>query len=170
MVSIDQRSPDKSGTYHSGPENHVYGVPKHPIFIDWLILGERFNSRYLCEKIPEPLSKVLYNRHGVGSPRPIVHFDNSAPHWLAGTEKCFQSCQFRDAPQPPYSSDINPCDFFLFDDLKTKLKGEESESMEKLQDSVKDGLGLVTSETMRRVYELRIARLNHVTHTGWDDV
>jgi hypothetical protein len=123
----------------------------------------RLAERHTCEAV---------NRRSRGASRSIARMKpiNSQCRWcnITGTGERFQSCQFRDAPQPPYSPDISPCDFFLFDDLKTKPKGEELESMEKLQDSVKDGLGLVTSETIRQVYELRIARLNQMTDIGWD--
>jgi hypothetical protein len=57
---------------------------------------------------------------------------------LAVTENCFWSCQFRHAPQLPYGHDISPCDFFLFGDRKAKLKDEELESMEEVQDGVKE--------------------------------
>jgi hypothetical protein len=65
-----------------------------------------------------------------------MYFNNVAPHWLIVTENCFQSCQFRHAPQPPDNPDLSLCDSFLFDDLKTRLKGEELESPEQLQDKV----------------------------------
>jgi hypothetical protein len=70
------------------------------------------------------------------SPKTDSACDNGAPHRLAVTENCFQSCQCRQAPQSLYGSDISPCDFFLFGDLKAKLKSEELESMEELQDRV----------------------------------
>jgi hypothetical protein len=49
-----------------------------------------------------------------------------------------------------------------------KLKGEQLESMEALQDRVNELVGQVTSETMRRIYEHWIGRSNQVIHTGGD--
>jgi hypothetical protein len=54
--------------------------------------------------------------------------------------------------------------------MKTKLKGEELESMERLQDRVKKLLAQVTSEIMRRVSEHWTRKLNQVMHTGGDYV
>jgi hypothetical protein len=51
-----------------------------------------------------------------------------------------------------------------------KLKGEELESMEELQDRVKKLLGYVTSEAMRWVCEHRTGRLNQEIPTGRDSV
>jgi hypothetical protein len=67
-------------------------------------------------------------------------------------------------PQPPYGPDSSSSDSFLFDDLKMKFKREELESMEELQDRVTELFGRVTSETMRRVQEHWMRKLNQVTH------
>jgi hypothetical protein len=95
---------------------------------------EKFSNGHFCEKWP--LFEILNNRCAARSARPTLHFNNTAPHRSAVTEKCIESCQFRHAPQPPYSPDINSCDFFLFGDLKTKLKDEEFNTMEELQGEV----------------------------------
>jgi hypothetical protein len=47
-----------------------------------------------------------------------------------------------------------------------KLKSEELESIEELQDRVKELPGQVTSKTMQRVYEHWIERLSQVIHIG----
>jgi hypothetical protein len=71
-------------------------------------------------------------------------------------------------PQRPDSPDISRFDFFLFGDLKAKLKGEELETMSELQGQAEELHGQVTSDTMRRVYEHWIERLNQVIHTDGD--
>jgi hypothetical protein len=50
------------------------------IFINWLPLGARFNSRYFCQQMLEPLSQILHRERAAGSPRPIMHSDNAARH------------------------------------------------------------------------------------------
>jgi histone-lysine N-methyltransferase SETMAR len=102
------------------------------IFIDWPAPGETFNNIYFHGKILEPLSQVRHKGHSTSSPRPILHFDNASLHRSAVTENCFSSWQFRHAPQPAYSPDISPCDFFRFGDLKSTLKDEKLKSMEEL--------------------------------------
>ncbi|GFW14433.1 uncharacterized protein TNCV_298531 [Trichonephila clavipes] len=44
------------------------------------------------------------------------------------------------APQPPYSPDLNPCDFFLFPKLKNHLKGHHFGTLENIQTAVTDQL------------------------------
>jgi hypothetical protein len=36
-------------------------------------------------------------------------------------------------PHPPYSSDLAPCDFFLFLEIKLKLKGRRFDTIEEIQ-------------------------------------
>jgi hypothetical protein len=103
------------------------------IIINWLSPEEKFSSHYFCEKRLEVLSEILHSRCAARSARPTLHFDNAAPHRSAATDNCFESCQFRHAPQHPYNPDISLYDFFLFGELKTKLKDEEFETMEQLQ-------------------------------------
>jgi hypothetical protein len=71
------------------------------IFIVWFPPGERFNSGYFCEKILEPLSQVLHSGCAGGSPRPIVHFENTTLHRSPVTENCSKNCQFRHPPDIP---------------------------------------------------------------------
>jgi hypothetical protein len=101
-----------------------------------------------------------------------MHFDNATPHRSARCENCFEACGFRHAPQPPYSPDISPYDFFLFGDLKMKmkLKGEEFETLEELQEQVEKLLCLINSEVMERVYEHWVERLNQLRDTNGDYV
>jgi hypothetical protein len=99
-----------------------------------------------------------------------VHFDNVPPHRAAASESCFQRARFRHAPQPPYSHDISPCDFFLFGDLTTKLRGQEFETMEDLQGQVEKLFAEVTPDLIQRVYEHWIERLNQVIRTDGDYV
>ncbi|GFT67918.1 uncharacterized protein TNCV_2286511 [Trichonephila clavipes] len=51
------------------------------------------------------------------------------------------------APQPPYSPDLSPCDFFLFPKLKNHLKGHHFGTLENIQTAVTDQLkGIPISE------------------------
>jgi hypothetical protein len=131
------------------------------IFINWLPPGEKINSANSCEKMLRSLSEILHSRRAAPSARPILHFGNGARHRSAVTEKCFENCEFRHARQPPHSADISRCNFSIRD-LKTKVQGEEFEMMEELQGQDEKLLGEVTSDTMRRVYEHWIERLNQV--------
>jgi len=36
-------------------------------------------------------------------------------------------------PHPPYSPDLAPCDFFLFQEMKLKVKGRQFDTTEEIQ-------------------------------------
>jgi hypothetical protein len=139
------------------------------VFMDWLLAGERFNSGYFWIHALGPVAEILHRRRGMHSATPRVHFDNAIPHRAAGSEQCFVDSSFRHAPHPPYSPDISPCDFFRFGDLKTKLRGDEFESVEALQTRVEDLLGQITPDQMRLVFEHWIKRLEQVIATNGED-
>jgi transposase len=142
------------------------------VLINLLPPQAKFDSTYFCQNLIGPLTHILHSGRKTRSGRPRVHFDNATLHRSVRSENCFEAWGFRHAPQPPYSSDISPCDFFLFGDLKLKmkLKGEEFETLEELQERIEELLGLINSELMERVYEHWIERLNQFIDTKGDYV
>ena len=56
-------------------------------------------------------------------------------------------------PQPPYSPDLSPCDFFLFPTLKHILKGGHFETLENIQKTVTDQLKAIPVENFQRCYQ-----------------
>lgn len=50
------------------------------------------------------------------------------------------------APQPPYSPDLSPCDFFLFPRLIIHLKGRHYGALENIQTSVTDELKAIPEQ------------------------
>jgi hypothetical protein len=138
------------------------------ILINRLPPGEKSNRNDFCQHVLEPLAQILHSGRNMHSARPIVDFDNVTPHRSAMTENCFEDYRFPHAPQSPYSPDISPYDFFRFGDLKMKLKGEEFETLDELQEKVEELLGQITPELMEWVYEDWIERLNQGISTNSD--
>ncbi|GFV24997.1 putative transposase [Trichonephila clavipes] len=57
------------------------------------------------------------------------------------------------APQPPYSPDLSPCDFFLFPKLKNHLKGHHFGTLENIQTAVTDHLKAIPISEFHQCYE-----------------
>ncbi|GFX14283.1 putative transposase [Trichonephila clavipes] len=57
------------------------------------------------------------------------------------------------APQPPYSPDLSPCDFFLFPKLKNHLKGHPFETLENIQTAVTEQLKAIPTSEFHQCYE-----------------
>jgi transposase len=64
-------------------------------------------------------------------------------------------------PQPSYSPDLSPCDFFLFPELKFHLKGRHFGTVENIQKVVTDQLRALLHEDLQhcnREWEQRLRR------------
>jgi hypothetical protein len=88
--------------------------------------GQSSATAAVVKKRLKLFSEILHHGRISGSPKPIAHFEKTRRHWSLNVFKVANS----DMPQLPYSSNISPCDFFLFSHLKTKLKGDEFETLE----------------------------------------
>jgi hypothetical protein len=53
-----------------------------------------------------------------------LHIDNAKPHNSRLSLQKIEEYGFIRMPQPPYSPDLAPCDFFLFGYLKSQLEGK----------------------------------------------
>jgi len=56
-------------------------------------------------------------------------------------------------PQPPYSPNLGPCDFFLLPRLKNHLKGRHFDTLDNIQNSVTDELKGIPAEAFQHCYE-----------------
>jgi transposase len=56
-------------------------------------------------------------------------------------------------PQPPYSPDLSPCDFFLFPRLKNHLKESHFGTLDNIQKSITDELKGFPAEAFQHGYE-----------------
>ena len=74
---------------------------------------------------------------------------------------------FKRAPQPPYSPDIAPSDFFLFGYLTDKLRGQQFTSFDDLKEKIIEILKSIPHKTLLNVFEAWIERCKWVsTHGG----
>jgi hypothetical protein len=72
------------------------------------------------------------------------------------------------APNPPYSPDLAPSDFFLFGYVKESLKGMVFPSYEALLDAIGEVVTGIESETLTAVFEHWMERLEWVSKNNGD--
>ena len=58
-------------------------------------------------------------------------------------------------PQPPYSRDLEPCDFFLIQKAKSAMKVHHFESTENIQTSVTQALNNIPQAAFQESYKQR---------------
>lgn len=56
-------------------------------------------------------------------------------------------------PQPPYSPDLAPCDFFLFPKLKRPMKGRRYATIEEIKTASKEELNKITKNDFSKCFE-----------------
>jgi transposase len=103
--------------------------------------GRTINGAYFREEIILPLSKEMKSKSMV--PKLWLHMDNASPHKAGDTLDLITRLGFIQMPQPPFSPDLAPSDFYLFGRVKKEMKGKKYETPEeavKAFEKILDGI------------------------------
>ncbi|KAG5323528.1 MOS1T transposase, partial [Acromyrmex heyeri] len=103
------------------------------------------------ENIDEVKKIVLANH---GSPRNwLLHHDNAPAHTSLLVREFLAKNNTLMMPQPPYSPDLAPCDFFLFPQLKRPMKGRRYATIEEIKTASKEELNKITKNDFLKCFE-----------------
>ena len=151
----------------------MIGTKKYMLIIFWNPLGFHlvkilpdgitFNDDYFITEILEPINEMTASLGEELRQNLILHFDNARPHVSKKVMEYLKSHNMERAPQPPYSPDIAPSDFFLFGYVKGLLAGRSFQSADELFSAVMKILSEISEETLMRVFKEWEERLNQVT-------
>ena len=100
----------------------------------------------------------------------MIHMDNAKPHRAKVVRKKILDLGFLEMPQPPYSPDISPSDFWLFGKLKRELRGINVKTIEELKKITLEKLKKINKKEFSSVYRNWIERLNYVINNKGDYV
>ena len=133
------------------------------IMIEMLPPKTNFNSNYMCSTIL-PQLKLNAQRIPNVSKQILVrlHFENARPHVSKMTTSKINTLRMKKLPQPPFSPDISPNDFFLYGYVKNELKGKHHTSSDSLLKSIVDIIEKIDESTWIGVYDLWIKRIKMV--------
>ena len=70
--------------------------------------------------------------------------------------------------QPPYSSDLTPCDCYLFPKLKENIRGCRYETIEEMKEAVTKVIDTLTQEEFHGAFEKLFERYNKCIAAGED--
>ena len=104
------------------------------VHYEFLPPGQTVNKEYY-------LSVMRRLREAIRKKRPdlwkdnswLLHHDNAPSHTALILREFFAKNSTHIVPQPPYSPDLAPCDYWLFPKLKRPLRGHRFESIEEIQ-------------------------------------
>lgn len=83
----------------------------------------------------------------------FLHHDNAPSHTALVIRDHFARNSTHIVPQPPYSPDLAPCDFWLFAKLKRPLRGHRFESIEEIKTETKKELKAIPEEDFAACFE-----------------
>ena len=82
----------------------------------------------------------------------ILHHDNAPAHMAVTTNEFLAKHNISWPPQPPYSPDIAPCDFFLFQQLKNTMNVRRFDYVEDIQANATRHLWAITKSDYERCF------------------
>jgi histone-lysine N-methyltransferase SETMAR len=114
----------------------------------------KMNSAYFVTNVLTPFKQAIFPRGRAPHQKRLVnHLDNCSVHISRTSRDWLEENDMRRMPQPPYSPDLTPNDFYLFSIVKEKLErtqvADEDQFCESLQTIVR-GIG---REELNRVFQ-----------------
>jgi hypothetical protein len=107
------------------------------IVLDILPKGSKSNQLHFIDHIFPDLKRESVNFHRrIPQATLWVHVNNSIYDNGSKVASKIEKHHVSRLPHPPYSPDINHCDFFLFGMLKGALKDHESNSSDEIEEAV----------------------------------
>ena len=139
------------------------------IYMNWVPTGQTVNKEYYVEVLRE-------FRQRFGRKRPALfksvlwhfHEDNVPVHNSILVTDYLTKMGIKTVPQPPYSPDLAPCDFWLFPKLKENLRGCRYETIEEMKEAVTKIIDTLTQEDFHGAFQMLLERYNKCIAAGRD--
>ncbi|KAL4085370.1 hypothetical protein QTP88_027229 [Uroleucon formosanum] len=114
--------------------------------------GQTMNQKFYKEVLEKLRKRVICVRPKIKNTWVLYH-DNAPCHAAISINQFLATKNIPVAFQPPYSSDLSPCDFFLFPRIKIHLKGRHFGTLENIQSSVTDELKAIPVTEFQNCYK-----------------
>lgn len=101
------------------------------VHISYLDKGKTIDNKSYISNCLKPLVSAINKQRPIyGTKNLKFHHDNARPHVHSNVIKYLNDQNFTIMDQPPYSPDLAPCDFWLFDYIKQRLTNQpDAESL-----------------------------------------
>ena len=135
----------------------------------WVSTGQTVNKEYYVEVLREFKKRFCQKRlklfkldqwhfHQVNAP---VHNSILVTDYL-------NKMGIKTVPQPRYSPDLAPCDFWLFPKLKEKIRSCRYETIEEMKETVTKVIDMLTQEDFHEAFQKLLERYNKCIAAGGD--
>lgn len=124
--------------------------------------GQTVNKQYYLEVLKRLRDAVRRKRpEKWRSGKWFLHHDNAPAHTAAIIQDYLAKHHIRTVPQPPYSPDLAPCDFYMFPRLKMTLKGHRFDDIECIQRNTTKELRAFHKDDFKRCMDKWEQRWSH---------
>jgi len=120
--------------------------------------GEKVDGTYYIDNCLEPVIEELkYQRPNSGVRGMKLLHDNAKPHVASEVKNFLKKEGLNVMPHPPYSPDLSPCDFWLFDYIKRNLQDETNK--DSLFKSITKIVENIPEKEYKKTFERLIERM-----------
>jgi transposase len=83
----------------------------------------------------------------------LLHHDNAPVHTSLVGREFLTKNNMATVPQPAYSTDLAPCDFYVFPKMKLRMKGQHFMSIEEIQAELQQVLNMLTPADFNECFQ-----------------
>ncbi len=114
-----------------------YEYVQHPLTVNQHVfraIFTRFHQAYMRRRP----NSAIRGRH-------FIHIDNATPHTAILTRALINQLGWTQLPHPPYSPDLAPNDFWLYNRLKKNIRGIRFPTVNALKEAVSKEISMIPS-------------------------
>ena len=130
----------------------IFWNPHYFYLVKLLPYGMKFNSNYFINEILEPINEMITPLREEIDQNIILHFDNARPHNSNKVIQYLESHGMDRAPQPLFSPEIAPSDFYLFGYIKKMLQGHSYDTPDDLLSAITEILNNISPDALVKVF------------------
>ena len=135
----------------------------------WVAAGQTVNKEYYVEVLREFGKRSRRKRPALfKSGQWHFHQDNAPVHNSILVTDSLAKMGIKTVPQPPYSPDFTPCNFWLFPKLKEYLRGCRYETIEEMKELWRKSLTRSHKRTSIGPFQKLLERYNKCIAAGGD--
>ncbi|KAL4084659.1 hypothetical protein QTP88_027586 [Uroleucon formosanum] len=123
--------------------------------------GQTVNSSFYIDVLKRLRDSIRRKRQRKWENGWFLHHDNAPCHSSFAVRQFSTDKKISTIPQPPYSPDIAPCDFWLFPNLNLGLKGERFATIEDIKVNATANLRAIPIEGYQRCFQQLQSRWSH---------
>lgn len=139
------------------------------IYYELLQRGETITADKYCDQLSRVDAAIRQNRPALINRKGIIfHHDNARPHIAYKTLSKLRELEYEILQHPPYSPDMAPTDFYLFQSLSNSLSGKKFCSEEAVKNHLSDFIQGKPSEFFKSGIEKLVDRWKMIVDRNGD--